>query len=56
MAELLKRELGVEATLITGRKGEFTVLVDGQTIAKKRWYGLPSGGKVISSVRAALSS
>lgn len=54
MAELIKRELKVEAELIEGDRGEFTVSVGDRPVAKKGWIRFPSDQKVLSAVRLAL--
>ena len=54
MAELLKRELGVETKLIEGGRGEFTVWVGDEVVAKKGWFGFPEDEKVLAAVREAL--
>ena len=56
MAELLKRELGVETNLVEGDRGEFTVWVDDHGVAKKGWLGFPDDGKVLEAVREALAT
>ena len=56
MAELLKRELGVEAELIEGDRGEFTIWVGDRVVAKKGWVRFPPDGRVLASVRQALES
>lgn len=56
MADLLKRELGVEAELERGDGGEFTVWVNGRQVAKKSWLGFPSDEKVLAAVREALNA
>ena len=56
MAELLKRELGVEATLVEGDRGEFTVWVGEEIVAKKGWLGFPDDRKVLAAVRQSLAA
>ena len=56
MAELLKRELGAEAELVEGGRGEFTVWVGDQVVAKKGWLGFPDDEKVLEAVREALAA
>lgn len=56
MAELLKRELGVETDLIAGDRGEFTVWVNEKVVARKGWLGFPDDMKVLESVRNALAA
>lgn len=55
MAELLKRELGVEPELVEGDRGEFTVWVGERQVAKKGWVRFPPDQKVLAAVREALS-
>ena len=55
MAELIKRELGVEPELIEGDRGEFSVWVGDQVVAKKGWVRFPADVKVLSAVRQALA-
>lgn len=56
MAELLKKELGVETKLIEGDRGEFTVWVGDSVVAKKNWLGFPDDEKVLAAVRETLSA
>lgn len=56
MADLLKKELGVETKLIAGDRGEFTVWVGDEVVAKKNWLGFPADEKVLEAVRAALAT
>lgn len=55
MAELIKRELGVEAELVEGDRGEFTVWVGERAVAKKGWVRFPPDQKVLAAVRQALA-
>ena len=55
MAELLKRELGVEPEVIEGDRGEFTVWVGERLVAKKGWVRFPPDAKVLAAVREALA-
>jgi hypothetical protein len=54
VAEALRQEPGVEVEMIDGNRGEFTVLVDGQTVAKKGWIFMPSPEKIRKAVRATV--
>jgi hypothetical protein len=56
VAELLKKELGVETKLIEGDRGEFTVWVGETVVARKNWLGFPDDEKVLVAVREALAS
>jgi hypothetical protein len=46
--------LGVDAELIEGGRGEFTVWVDGRKVAEKGWIRFPSDEKIVSAVKEAL--
>lgn len=54
MAELIRRELGVEPQLVEGDRGEFTVWVGDKVVAKKGWVMFPADKNVLSEVRRAL--
>ena len=54
MAAELKRDLGVDATLVVGSSGEFTVWVDQQMVAEKKWGKFPAPEEVVTAVRAAI--
>ena len=55
MAELLKKELNVETELVEGGRGEFTVWVGDEVVAKKGWFGFPEDEKVLAAVREAMT-
>lgn len=55
MAELIRRELGVESELEEGERGEFTVWVGDRVVAKKGWVRFPSDRRVLSAVQQALA-
>ena len=52
---MLKREAGVDAELVEGSRGEFTVNVNGQCVAKKGWLGFPADDKILAAVKDALA-
>jgi predicted Rdx family selenoprotein len=55
VADLLKRELGVgQVEFIPGERGEFTVWVEDEVVARKNWLGFPDEQKVLEAVREAL--
>ncbi len=55
MADKLKKELGIEAVLQEGGKGEFSVWVDGkQVLAKKQLLYFPRDSTVLKVVRKEL--
>jgi hypothetical protein len=47
----LRKVLGVQVERVDGRRGEFTVLVDGQSVAKKGLFFKPSVEKVLKAVQ-----
>ncbi|HEX7088347.1 MAG TPA: hypothetical protein VF198_18455 [Vicinamibacterales bacterium] len=51
-AELLQalEQRGVPARLVRGRWGEFTVLRDGQIVARRRWLQAPSVERVLQAL------
>ena len=54
MAALIKQETGIDAELIEGGRGEFTVWVDEETVAKKGANGFPVDDEVVAAVHQAL--
>lgn len=55
MAARIKSELGAEAELIEGNRGEFTIWVGEQKVAEKGWLRFPSDEKVVAAVKDALN-
>ena len=53
MAAQLKQELGVDADLVIGGSGEFTVWVGDKKVAEKSWGRFPEPEKVVAAVKAA---
>jgi hypothetical protein len=51
---LLKKELAVEADIVEGKIGEFTVWVGDRMVARKGWVRFPSDQTVLQAVTAAL--
>ena len=60
MAARIRRELRTDVDMIHGKYGEFTVLVDGETVVDSgalAFLGvLPSGRQVLEAVQARLST
>jgi len=54
VAAALKKELGVDAEIVGGDRGEFTVWVDDAVVARKGWIRFPSNQKVVDAVRGVL--
>lgn len=53
MAAELKQALGVDAELVVGSSGEFTVWLGEQKLAEKKWGRFPAPEDVVAAVRAA---
>ncbi len=54
MAALIKQEAGINVDLVVGGRGEFTVWVGEETVAKKDASGFPADEEVVTAVRRAL--
>ena len=54
--EALREGLGVEAKLVKGSGGIFTVAVGGNVVAKKTWMGFPNEAEIVAAVKGALQS
>lgn len=54
MAAEIKRETGLDAQLLIGGSGEFTVWLDDKLLAEKKMGMFPSPDKVVAAVKAAL--
>lgn len=52
MAAQLKQDLGLEAELVVGNSGEFTVWVDDRKIAEKSMGRFPEAHAVVSAVKS----
>ena len=52
MAAQLKKDLGLDADLVVGNPGEFTVWVGDAMVSEKRWAKFPEPGDVVAAVRA----
>lgn len=50
----MKREFGLDAELIAGGRGEFTVWVDGKKIADKAGGDFPSVEAIVAAARLAI--
>jgi len=53
LAAALRKEPETEVELVEGNRGELSVLVDGQVVAKKGLFFKPSVQKVLAAVREA---
>ncbi len=52
----MKKELGVEAELVPGNTGEFTVWVGGRKVAKKGFFRFPKDRDIVRAVAGALKT
>jgi selenoprotein W-related protein len=52
----LKKELGVDATLIAGKGGIFQVEVDGKVVAQKRLFHFPDAKEIVTAVAGAVKT
>ena len=55
MAALIKAELGVDSEVLEGGRGEFTVWVGDQVVAKKDMQGFPSDEDALAAVKQAVT-
>lgn len=53
MADALRKEPGFEVEVVNGNRGELSVAVDGQVVAKKFLMFKPSIEKVVKAVHDA---
>ncbi len=54
MAALIKQETGIDAEIIEGGRGEFTVWVGEETVAKKDAGVFPEDEEIVTAVQRAL--
>ena len=52
-AAAIKKELGLDAELVEGDRGDFSVWVGDQKVAQKRWLRFPSNQTITAAVGAA---
>lgn len=55
MAAQLKQDLGIDAELVVGDSGEFTVWVDDAKVTEKRWARFPDPTDVVAAVRIRMT-
>ena len=55
MAALIKDKTGIESTLVEGGRGEFTVWVGADVVARKDSAGFPEDADVLTAVQQALT-
>lgn len=54
MAALVKEKFSIDASLVPGGAGEFTIRVDDVVVAGKRWWKWPSEETIVKEVSRAL--
>jgi hypothetical protein len=54
VAALIKEKTGIDSDLVEGGRGEFTVWVGGNVVAKKDSSGFPEDADVLAAVQHAL--
>jgi hypothetical protein len=54
VAAVVKQELGIDSELVEGQRGEFTVWVGEELVARKDALGFPSEDDVLAAVRKTL--
>jgi hypothetical protein len=52
VAAQLKQDLGIDAELVVGGSGEFTVWVGDRKVAEKSWGRFPEPDAVVTAVRS----
>jgi predicted Rdx family selenoprotein len=55
VAARLAADLRAETDIVVGRRGEFTILVDGRAVAEKDRHGFPTDDAIVAAVRQALA-
>ena len=55
MAALIKKEIGVDTEVLEGSRGEFTVWVGDEVVARKDSTGFPSDEDALAAVQHALT-
>jgi hypothetical protein len=55
VAALIKDELGIDTDLSEGGRGEFTVWVGDQVVAKKDTNGFPTEEEALAAVKRAMT-
>jgi hypothetical protein len=55
VAALIKERLGVDSEIVEGNRGEFTVWVSDDVVARKDSSGFPSDEDAVAAVRRALA-
>ena len=53
-AAAIKKELGFDAELTEGSRGEFSVWVGDRKVAEKRWFRYPTESAIVTAIRDAL--
>lgn len=54
MAALIKQDTGADTSVEPGRRGEFSVWVDGKKVAEKTSRGFPQDAELVAAVKQLL--
>lgn len=54
MAAVIKEATGIEPEIVEGARGEFTVWVDDEIVARKDAHGFPSPEEALDAVRRTM--
>jgi hypothetical protein len=54
-AEALKEQLQIDAELVEGKRGEFSIWVDDKRITRRVLFFFPNEEKIVAGVKAALT-
>jgi hypothetical protein len=55
VAAQLKRDIGIDADLVIGDRGEFTVWIDDEKLVEKHRAKFPEPAEVVAAVRARVT-
>ena len=55
MAALLESQTSLSSTLIEGRRGEFSIWVGDQCVAKKDVTGFPADDEIVTAVKELIA-
>jgi hypothetical protein len=56
VADAIEKEVGVKPEMVYGNRGEFSIVVNGETVARKGLILFPTIKKVVEAVKGKLSA
>jgi hypothetical protein len=56
VAAQISRDLHLDADIVEGKRGEFSVWVGGRKVAEKTFGGFPSDDAIVAAVRQAAAA